>query len=211
MFIIGFTSHLLLCHVGILSSVPNDNLLISASCWFPTFSASCIQQITDLCRFFAVALSTCPVVAVKSVVDSSHFILLLAVYSVRLLFVLALFQVIFSQYEVFAASATYSLGNRIYRSFQVYLSFRVVEIGHLAVIIHINWNLGQRGASALVAEHAVGVHVEPIAALAEELEPFNCGDTHSIQVEQLEAHLNYDVLHRKIRSDEFDVLDLVLI
>ena len=54
------------------------------------------------------------------------------------LLVLALQEVIFTEYEVLASAASLLLGYAVYATFQIYLSTRVAEVGQLAVAIEVD-------------------------------------------------------------------------
>lgn len=121
------------------------------------------------------------------------------------LLVLALKKIILSQDEILTTSASFHVRDAVDVTFKVDFPLGVFEIGKLSVGIQIHADLGEMGTAAALAEEALNVHVDLVAALAEELEALYLGQEAAIKVKELETHLDNDVLHSVIRGDEFHV------
>jgi len=114
------------------------------------------------------------------------------------LFVLAFLKVILSKDDVLAPSSTFWIWDRINIAFQINPSLRVIEISELTIIIDINTDFLESSPSTELTKQPRSIHIDPITTLTQEFEPLDPRQDSSIEIEQLESHLNNHILHRVI-------------
>lgn len=69
----------------------------------------------------------------------------------------------------------------------------------------------EEGAATPLTEESLSISVDIITAYAKEPVALDSGQSHTVQVEKLEAHLDDDVLHGHVASHKFDKVDLFFI
>ena len=120
------------------------------------------------------------------------------------LLVLTLIKIILPQDQILAPSTALRIRYGVHIALHIYLPFRVVEVCQLTIVIHVNADFIEGGASAELAEQPIYVHVDSIAALAKQFESFNPRQDPAIEVKKLESHLNDYILHGIIRGYELN-------
>lgn len=123
------------------------------------------------------------------------------------LFVLSFFEIVLSKNEVHASSTTFSVWDRINITFQIDPPLWVVEVCQFTIVINVDTDFVESGTTTELTEEPLDIEINPLTALAKEFESLNSCENPAIEVEQLEAHLDDHILHRVIRSNEFNEIN----
>jgi hypothetical protein len=176
--------------------------LSSLGSWF-------VKQVTHsmATATLSVSLATSPVVSIERIVNGSDLVPLLFLDRMVQLLVLSLLEVVFSQNQVLAATASLGLRDGIDGSLEVDLASWVLEVGDLSISIDVHTHLGKCCGTTLLAEHGIVLLVHPVARLAEQFESLDTRQTHAVKVQELEAHLDYHVLHCEIGCYKLYIVD----
>ncbi len=120
-------------------------------------------------------------------------------------------QLILPQDQAIAHPTALGFRQGILGASQACLPTRILEECDLAILIDVDRDLDECVRPAILAEELLDVKVKPLACAAKKLEALDSGDSTAIQGQQLETHLDDNVLHGIVGGDVLDETGLAII